>query len=131
MVLAIDQYVSQMDRDILIRSISKSLSERDKLGYGHEDILASIQVVCELLYFQFRHTMQGENPMTDQDTYPPIKLLTGNDVARILKVSRGYAYRLMQQGVLPTLRIGRSVRVSYDHLYQFIQENTGTEKNEP
>jgi excisionase family DNA binding protein len=75
--------------------------------------------------------MQGENPMTDQDSYPPIKLLTGNDVARILKVSRGYAYRLMQQGVLPTLRIGRSVRVSYDHLYQFIQDNTGTDKNEP
>ena len=75
--------------------------------------------------------MQGENTMTDQEINPQIKLLTGNDVARILKVSRGYAYRLMQQGVLPTLRIGRSVRVSYDHLYQFIQENTGTEKNEP
>lgn len=50
-------------------------------------------------------------------------LLTGGQVAMILNVSRSYAFLLMQRGVIPTVRMGRSVRVRPADLAQFIQQN--------
>lgn len=50
-------------------------------------------------------------------------LLTGNDVARILNVSRSFAYILMRRGEIPTVRIGRSVRVRPGDLERFIEAN--------
>ncbi len=38
-------------------------------------------------------------------------LLTGEDVARILQLSRGLTYELMKRGLIPTVRIGGSRRV--------------------
>jgi len=62
---------------------------------------------------------------------PPInpiqRLLKGNDVAQILNVSRSQAYKLMQQDQIPTVRIGRSVRVRYESLLQFIEQNTASQ----
>ncbi len=55
--------------------------------------------------------------MSDQNISVSIQLLTGEEVARILKISRAYAYRLMKQGDIPTIKIGRTVRVSYDNLW--------------
>jgi len=52
------------------------------------------------------------------------RLLKGDEVARILNISRSQAYKLMQQGGIPTVRIGRSVRVRYESLWQFIEQNT-------
>ena len=44
-------------------------------------------------------------------------LLTGEEIAKVLHVSRAYAYQLMRQRIIPTVKIGRSVRaVSYTHL---------------
>ena len=62
--------------------------------------------------------------MSDQNISVSIQLLTGEEVARILKISRAYAYRLMKQGDIPTIKMGRTIRVSYDNLLKFIQENT-------
>jgi excisionase family DNA binding protein len=52
------------------------------------------------------------------------QLLTGEDVARILKVSKAFAYRLMQRGDITTVRLGRSVRVRPTDLQHFIEEST-------
>ena len=52
------------------------------------------------------------------------QLLKGSDVAQILNISRSQAYRLMQQGVIPTVRIGRSVRVRRENLAEYITQNT-------
>jgi len=54
------------------------------------------------------------------------RLLKGDEVARILNISRSQAYKLMQQGEIPTIRIGRSVRVRYESLWSFIEENTSS-----
>ena len=51
------------------------------------------------------------------------KLLTAIQVAEILNISKAGAYNLMQRGQLPSLKIGRSVRVILRDLEQFIQEN--------
>ncbi len=43
-------------------------------------------------------------------------LLTGDDVARILQVSRAFAYRLLLRGAIATMRMGRTVRVKPEDL---------------
>jgi excisionase family DNA binding protein len=50
-------------------------------------------------------------------------LLTGEEIAKILHVSRAYAYQLMRQRMIPTVKIGRSVRVRQEDLEQFISTN--------
>jgi excisionase family DNA binding protein len=47
-------------------------------------------------------------------------LLRGTDVARILNISRALAYQLIQRGEIPSVRLGRAVRVHPKALEQFI-----------
>ena len=49
------------------------------------------------------------------------KLLKADEVAELLSVSRSFAYALMQTGQLPTVHLGRSVRVRPEDLEEFIQ----------
>ena len=48
------------------------------------------------------------------------RLLKGQEVAQILNVSKALAYRLMAQGQLPTVKLGRSVRVRPEDLEEFV-----------
>jgi excisionase family DNA binding protein len=50
-------------------------------------------------------------------------LLTGEEIAKILHVSRAYAYQLMRQKHITTIKIGRSLRVRPEDLAQFIAVN--------
>jgi len=45
-------------------------------------------------------------------------------VARILRVSKPFAYRLMQTGQVPVVRIGRCVRVRPEDLQHYVEANT-------
>jgi excisionase family DNA binding protein len=45
------------------------------------------------------------------------------DIAKALSISRAYAYRLVMDGTIPSIRIGRSVRVRPIDLQAFIDEN--------
>jgi excisionase family DNA binding protein len=49
-------------------------------------------------------------------------LLRGNDVARILNISRSKAYTLIQSGEIASVRLGGSVRVRPSDLLAFISE---------
>lgn len=51
-------------------------------------------------------------------------LLTEPEVARILNISKANAYRLIQLGEIPSVSIGRSVRVREEDLNDFISEHT-------
>ena len=53
------------------------------------------------------------------------RLLTAPDVARILNISKGAAYKLIQLNQLPSIRIIRSVRVKPEDLNEFISQNLG------
>jgi len=55
-------------------------------------------------------------------------LLRGGEVAAMLGVSRALAFRWMQEGVLPTVRVAgaRTVRVPNAALLEWIKQNTGT-----
>lgn len=50
----------------------------------------------------------------------PGKLLRAEEVAALLNVSRAFAFRLMQHGQIPTIRIGKSIRVRPEDLEAFI-----------
>ena len=53
-------------------------------------------------------------------------LLRGEEVAHALQVSRAKAYRMMQRGTIPVVRIpgGKAVRVPRVALLQWINEQT-------
>ena len=51
------------------------------------------------------------------------KLLTANEVASILGVSRSKAYDMMRQREIPTITIGKNVRVSKEDLIVYIEKN--------
>jgi excisionase family DNA binding protein len=51
------------------------------------------------------------------------KLLKGTDVAEILNVSRAFAYRMMAEGRIPVVKLGRSVRVRPEDLQTFVTES--------
>ena len=53
-----------------------------------------------------------------------VRLLRATEVAEVLGVSRATAYSLMAAGILPTVRIGRSVRCPDADLKRWVAENT-------
>jgi len=50
------------------------------------------------------------------------RLLKPAEVADILQVSRAMAYKLLNQGEIPSVRIGKSVRVRHVDLERYINE---------
>ena len=52
------------------------------------------------------------------------ELLKWEDVARILNISRSFAYLLMKRGEIPSVRLGRSIRVRPSDLDLYIEKNT-------
>jgi excisionase family DNA binding protein len=53
-------------------------------------------------------------------------LLKAKEVADILQVSRSMAYRMMQRGEIPTIRVGNAVRVRGSDLEEFIKKSKDT-----
>ena len=53
-----------------------------------------------------------------------VRLLKSDEVAEILKISRAMAYKLMQRGEIPTIRIGSAVRVRVEDLELFVEQKT-------
>ena len=51
-------------------------------------------------------------------------LLRGSEVADALGISRALAYRWMASGILPTVRVSRSIRVPREELMRWISART-------
>ncbi len=54
------------------------------------------------------------------------RLLTGYEVAQKLSISKSFAFLLMQRGEIPTVRLGRLVRVRQEDLEKFIEQSIET-----
>jgi excisionase family DNA binding protein len=67
--------------------------------------------------------------MDNQNTTLPLpdRLLTAVEVAKVLNVSRAFAYQLMRQGKIRTVFIAGARRVRPEDLHQFIQSNLSPE----
>ena len=48
------------------------------------------------------------------------KLLTVEEVAEVLRVSKMTVYRLAEKGELPSVRVGRSIRIVEDGLDMYL-----------
>jgi excisionase family DNA binding protein len=51
------------------------------------------------------------------------RLLTAPEVVRILNISKGAAYKMIQLKQIPSIRINRNVRVRPEDLDEFISKN--------
>ena len=51
------------------------------------------------------------------------RLLTAEEVSQILGVSRSKAYMMMRQREIPTITIGKNVRVTCEDLDKYITKN--------
>ena len=67
------------------------------------------------------HPADAERP--DQAVPPDRRLLRIDEVATRLQIGRSTAYRLCQQRRLPTLIIGKTVRVPADALEEWVRRN--------
>lgn len=65
--------------------------------------------------------MSGNSVNSSQTDSP--KLLKASDVANRLNVSRSLAYRLLQDGSIPAVRIGTALRVRPQELEAFIESH--------
>lgn len=54
-----------------------------------------------------------------------LKLLTAQDLAALWQVDESTVYRRMQKGEIPTVKIGRAVRVRAADAMQFINAQLG------
>ena len=62
--------------------------------------------------------------IVDITTAVEMALLRAPKVARVLDISTSKAYRMMQLGELPTVRLGRALRVPSKALVRWIDERT-------
>jgi excisionase family DNA binding protein len=58
--------------------------------------------------------------------YMETNLLTPADVAEILRVSKAKAYALLKRGEIPSVRIGKPVRVRREDLEEYINDKAGS-----
>jgi excisionase family DNA binding protein len=68
------------------------------------------------------------NTQTERNTGSSVehRLLRAEEVAKRLAIGKATAYMLMASGELPTVRIGKSVRVSDSALNAWIEKRTQT-----
>lgn len=58
--------------------------------------------------------------MSELEIFRDLKLLKAVDIARILNISKALAYRLIQQGEIPSVRINHAVRVKPSDLEEYV-----------
>ena len=72
---------------------------------------------------RFHQPLSGEESLSIDGAGPPAHLLTVDEVAQRLRIGRSTAYRLCHQGRLPTLLIGKAVRVPSDARDEWLRRN--------
>ena len=54
---------------------------------------------------------------------PIVSLLKPEEIAAILRISRSFAYSLLQTGAIPTVHVGKACRVRPRDLEAYIEQN--------
>jgi excisionase family DNA binding protein len=68
-------------------------------------------------YYRRERERHAEVPMDEQQEYLKVP-----EVASIIRVARSRVYELVADGDIPSIRIGRSVRVSRKELDRWLEE---------
>jgi excisionase family DNA binding protein len=68
-------------------------------------------------YYRRQRERHTEVPMVEQHEYLKVP-----EVAEVLRIARSRAYEMVARGEIPSVRIGRSVRVSRKELDRWLEE---------
>ena len=98
------------EEESIIQAIADKLSEQI-----NQAVAASLIELFSIL---------KENRTKPADLPRPDEFLTAGDMAGILKVSKGLAYRMIQTKEIASFSIGKTVRVRREDLDAFIQSHT-------
>ena len=103
------------NEEAYIRSIAERIGTQ--VGQTVTDLMAEIMT----LILVDRSKIATQSPfavarITD-------RLLTANEIASRLHISKSKVYRMMRNGEIPTVRIGKTERVRAQDLEVFIQEH--------
>jgi excisionase family DNA binding protein len=60
--------------------------------------------------------------LNDNGPFPEVRFVTVNEVAMALRVSRMTVYRLIKQGDLPALRVGRGYRIREQDVHRYLTD---------
>jgi excisionase family DNA binding protein len=98
------------------------------------EVITAAEVARELtnaILLCLKYLKQTDSPSMLQSALPfdesfaVAKMLNVNDVAGILQVSRSHAYALIRRGEIPSIHIGRSIRVRPADLEAYLEANVG------
>lgn len=61
--------------------------------------------------------------MTDERQVDDVSFMTVAEVAKLMRVSKMTVYRLVHNGDLPAVRVGRSFRVPEDAVHEYLRNS--------
>ncbi len=61
-------------------------------------------------------------PTVVREPFTEARLLTVNEVAELLRVSRMTVYRLIKEGAMSAFRVGRSYRLREEDVHSYLNE---------
>lgn len=91
-----------------------------------DDVSSQFAIAIKLLLEWARQEFQNRNTTTSDKVTAPQqfintdKLLKASEVAKILQISRSMVYRMISRNEIPTIHIGKTVRVRRVDLDEFI-----------
>ena len=89
-----------------------------------KQFIIAIELLLEWIE-QGRNLGEKSVASDSEDESLDTRLLTAPDIARILNISKGAAYKLIQLNQIPSIRINQNVRVRPEDLDEFISQNFG------
>lgn len=72
--------------------------------------------------------IQKVDQLTPAPQFPEQLLLRPTEVARVLGIGRSTVYELIHAGELPTIHVGRAVRISRRAVEAWIEQRTAAEE---
>ena len=51
-------------------------------------------------------------------------VLTVSELAKLLKIGRNNAYELVRAGIIPSVKIGRQIRISKENVLDFLRRDS-------
>ena len=94
-----------------------------------KQFIIAIQLLLEWIEQKENSNANSKSENIEKDSLET-RLLTAPDVARILNISEGAAYKLIQLNQIPSVRINSSVRVRPEDLDEFISNQLSTRETE-
>lgn len=98
---------------------------------NNKELIAEItENVCNRIENMVKSILQThlENRTESQDHFSAMKILTVDELASLLKISKPVAYELVNRSDFPSFKIGKSIRVYQAGLSDWLMKQTADQK---